>query len=162
MFEWLKNYLLLQEIKSSSKVPKQFMDWESVKSAVILVNSSQYGTVKDFAKQTGKHIDIIVIHPDKISDTKDCFLSFNKKDLNFFGLPNQEAVRKLKQKTFDVLINNDFNNSGFMKALTGLTPAKFKLGPESSAYNDFFDISIQSGQGDFLQQSLKYLMMIRS
>lgn len=162
MFEWLKNYLLIQEIKNSSKIQKQFMEWESVKSAVILVGSAQYGTVKDFAKQTGKNVDIIVIHPDKVSETKDCFLSFNKKDLNFFGLPNQQAIQKLKQKTFDVLINNDFNNSGFLRALTGLTPAKCKLGPESAVYNEFFDISIQSEQNDFLKQALKYLMMIKS
>jgi hypothetical protein len=162
MFEWLKNYLLLQEIKSGSKIQKQFMEWETVQSAVILVGSGQYGTAKDFVKQTGKNIDIIVIHPDKISETKDCFLSLNKKDLNFFGLPNQEAIQKLKQKTFDVLINIDFNNSAFLRALTGLTPAKCKLGPESAVYNDFFDISIQSTRDEFLKQALKYLMMIKS
>ena len=138
------------------------MDWEKVQSAVIIVGSGQYATVKDFVKQVGKNIDIIVIHPDKISETKDCFLSFNKKDLNFFGLPKQEAIQKLKQKTFDVLINADYNNSGFLRALTGLTPAKCKLGPESASYNSFFDISIQSNQSDFLKQAHKYLMMIRS
>lgn len=162
MFEWLKNYLLQQEIKSSSGIQKQFVKWEEVQSAVILVGSGQYITAKDFVKQTGKNIDIIVIHPDKISETKDCFLSFNKKDLNFFGLPNQQAIGKLKQKTFDVLINIDFNNSGFLRALTGLTMAKCKLGPESAVYNDFFDISIQSNQQDFLKHALKYLMMIKS
>lgn len=162
MFEWLKNYLLEQEIKSGSKIQKQFMGWEKIQSAVILVGSGQYGIVKEFASQSGKNIDIIVIHPDKVSETKDCFLSFNKKDLNFFGLPNQEAIRKLKQKTFDILINIDFNNSTFLRALTGLTPAKCKLGPESAVYNDYFDISIQSNHDEFLKQALKYLTMIKS
>lgn len=162
MFEWLKNYLLQQEIRSNFKIQKQFVEWGKVQSAVILVGSGQYGTAKDFVKQTGKNIDIIVFHSDKISETKDCFLSFNKKDFNIFGLPKQEAINKLRQKTFDVLINLDFDNSGILRALTGLTPAKCKLGPESVNYNDFFDISIQSSQNDFLKQSLKYLMMIKS
>lgn len=162
MFEWLKNYLLQQEIKSISKIQKQFVEWEKVRSAVILVGSGQYAAVKDFAKQTGKNIDIIVIHSDKTSETKDCFLSLNKKDFNFFGLLKPEGIQKLKSKDFDVLIDTDFNNSALMKTLTGLTPAKCKLGPESANYNEFFDISIQSNQQDFLKQALKYLMMIKS
>lgn len=162
MFEWLKNYLLQQEIGSVSKIQKQFVDWEKVQSAVILVGSQQYSIIKDFVKQTGKNIDIVVAHYDKTSETKDCFLSVNKKDFNFFGLPKPEVIQKLNSKTYDVLINTDFNNSGFLKSLTGLTPAKCKLGPESAVYNGFFDISIQSNQQDFLKQALKYLMMIKS
>jgi len=162
MFEWLKNYLLQQEIKSISKIQKQFVEWEKVQSAVILVSSGQYSMVKDFAKQTGKNIDVVVVHSDKTSETKDCHLSFNKKDFNFFGLLKPEAIQKLKSKSFDVLIDTDFNNSALMKTLTGLTPAKCKVGPESANYNEFFDISIQSGQQDFLKQALKYLMMIKS
>jgi hypothetical protein len=162
MFEWLKNYLLQQEIKNGPKIHKQFMAWDKVQSAVILVGSEQYQAIKDFAKQTGKNIEIIVIHSDKVSATKDCFLSLNKKDLNFFGLPNQQAIEKIKARTFDVLVNFDFNNSGFLRALTGLIPAKCKLGPESVIYNDLFDIRIQSERNDFLKQALKYLMMIKS
>lgn len=149
-------------MKGSTSLQKQFMDWEKVKSAAILVSSSHYSAVKDFAKQTDKSIDVIVVHPDKLSVTKDCFLSLNKKDFNFFGLPNQAAVKKIGQKSFDVLIDYDFENSGFLKALTGLTPAKCKLGPENASYSDLFDISIQSMQPDFLKQALKYLMMIKS
>ena len=162
MFEWLKNYLLQQEIKSISKTQKQFIEWEKVQSAVVLVGSTQYSLVKEFAKQAGKNVDIIVIHSDKTSASKDCLFSFNKKDFNLFGLPKTEAIQKLKGKSFDVLINTDFNNSSLMKALTGLTPAKCKLGPDSANYNEFFDISIQSSQQDFLKQALKYLMMIKS
>lgn len=162
MFEWLKNYLLLQEIKSSSKIQKQFVEWEKVQTIVVLTGSSQFGTIKEFANQTGKLVDIIVVHADKTSETKDCFLSFNKKDFNFFGLPKPETILKLKSKTYDVLINTDFGNSGFLKSLTGLAAAKCKLGAESAAYREFFDISIQSNQQDFLKQALKYLMMIKS
>ncbi|MBK7668073.1 MAG: hypothetical protein IPJ32_12505 [Sphingobacteriaceae bacterium] len=162
MFEWFKNYLLQQEIGSGSKIQKQFVEWEKVQSVVILVGSTQFSVVKEFAKQTGKNIDIIVTHSDKTSETKDCFLSLNKKDFNFFGLPKPEIIQKLKTTTYDVLINTDFNNSGFLKSITGLTSAKCKLGPESAVYNEFFDISIQSNQQDFLKQALKYLMMIKS
>lgn len=162
MFEWFKNYLLQREIKSISKIQQQFVAWEKVQSVVILVSGERYSIAKEFAKQPGKNIEIIVIYSDKISENKDCFLSFNKKDFNFFGLPKPEVIQKLKTKTFDVLINADYSNSSFLKVLTGLTPAKCKLGPESANYNEFFDIRIQSDQQDFLKQALKYLMMIKS
>ncbi len=162
MFEWIKNYLLQQEIKSSSKIQKQFVEWEKVQSSVILVGINQFNQIKEFVKQTGKNADIIVFHSDKTSETKDCFLSLNKKDLNFFGLPKPEVIQKIKGKGYDVLINTDFNNSSFIKAITGLTAAKCKLGPQSAIYNEFFDISIQSSQSEFLKEALKYLMMIKS
>lgn len=162
MFEWLKNYLLLQEMKSGSKTERQLMSWDKVKSVVVVVDSLNYELIKDFVKQIEKSVDVIVIHSDKVSQSKDSFLSFNKRDLNFFGLPNQEAIRRVRQKSYDVLINYDFNNSGFLKALTGLTLAKCKVGQEDAFYNAFFDISIKSERGDFLKQALKYLMMIKS
>ncbi len=162
MFEWLKNYLLQQEIKEISNIGKQFVEWEKMKSAVILVGSGQYNLVKAFAHQSGKNFDIIIFHNDKVTVSNDCFLSLNKKDFNFFGLPKPEAIAKLKGKNYDILINADYNNSWFMKALTGLTASKCKLGPQSAVYNEFFDISIQSNQQDFLKQAHKYLMMIKS
>lgn len=162
MFEWLKNYLLQQEIKGGPAIQKQFMSWENIKSIVILVDVARLGNVRDFVKQTGKNVDVIVVHPDKVSEAKDCFLSFNKKNFNFLGLPNQEAVKRLRQKSFDVLIIFDFNNSRYLKVLTGLASAKCKLGPEGTTYKEFFDISIQSESSDFLKQALKYLMMIKS
>ena len=162
MFEWLKNYLLLQEIKEISIIKKQFVEWEGVQKAVVIVSSGQYNMVKEFVKQSGKNFDTIVFYNDKTSVSNDCYLSLNKKDFNFFGLPKPEAIAKLKGKNYDVLINVDYNNSWFMKVLTGLTSSKCKLGPQSAVYNDFFDISIQSNQQDFLKEAHKYLMMIKS
>jgi len=86
----------------------------------------------------------------------------NRKDFNFFGLPKNEGIQRIKSKTYDVLINMDFNNNGFAKAITGLTIAKCKIGPESVLYNGFFDISIQCDQQNFLKEAHKYLMMIKS
>lgn len=162
MFVWLKNYLLQQEIKEISNVKRQFVEWEKIQSAVILVSSMQLNNVRDFVGKSGKNFDIVVFHNDKVSVSNECYLSLNKKDFNFFGMPKPEALAKLKGKSYDVLINADYNNSWFIKALTGLTPSKCKLGPESAVYNEFFDISIQSSQQDFLKQAHKYLMMIKS
>jgi hypothetical protein len=162
MLNAIKNYLLRQEIKNSNKVQKQFVEWERVQLAVVLVGSGQYQAVKEFVKQSGKNFDVIVFHSDKISRTEDCFLSLNKKDFNFFSLPKPEISKKIKEKTYDILISADFNDLAEIRTLTGLISAKCKLGHQSPVNSEFFDISIQSNQKDFLKQAHKYLMMIKS
>ena len=162
MIKRIKNYLLRREIKNSAKVKKQFIGWEKVQSAAVIVESEHYAGVKNFIEQSGKNIDVIIFHNDKTSSTPDCFLSVNKKDLNLFDLPKPEVVQKMKRKTYDVLINTDFSNMAKMRSLTGIMPARCKLGPQNSSYSDFFDISIKSSEEEFLKQALKYLMMIKS
>lgn len=162
MLSTIKNYLLKQEIKSAPKIQKQFVEWDRIQSAAILVGSWQYTIVKDFIKQSGKNFDVIVFNNDKTSENKDCFLSLNKKNFNFFGLPKPEIAQKIKSKTYDVLIASDFQNTSTIKTLTGLVQAKCKLGPESASYMGLFDISIRSNESEFLKQAHKYLMMIKS
>lgn len=162
MLAWIKNYLLGQEIKKSPKTTRQFTEWGKVQSVIIITDNSRYEAVKEFVKQSGKNIDIIVYCNDKISKVKDSFLSVNKKDFTLSGLPKPEILKKLKGKTYDVLIAFDFNNRDQMKALCGLIPAKCKVGPDAADYRTYFDISIQSNEAGFLEQALKYLMMIKS
>src|SRR5438105_2930102 len=111
MLSTIKNYLLKKEIKSSSKIKKQFVEWDGIQSAAILTGSGKFSIVKDFIKQSGKNMDIIVFNDDKISKNNDCYLSLNKKDFNFFDLPKAEVVQKIKNRTYDVLISADFNNT---------------------------------------------------
>ncbi len=162
MLSTIKKYLLKKEIKGTSKIQKQFMEWDRIQSAVILVGSGQYSIVRDFIKKSGKNIDIIVFNDDKTSKNNDCYLSLNKKDFNFFDLPKPEISQKIKNRTYDLLISTDFQNKAAIRTLTGLFPAKCKLGPENAAYKDFFDINIQSNESEFLKQAHKYLMMIKS
>ena len=162
MLNTIKRYLLKQEINSISKIQKQFVEWDRIQSAAVLVGSSKYSMVKDFVRQSNKNFDVIVYHDDKIAVNKDCFLSVNKKDFNFFDLPRPDAAKRIKNKTYDVLISTDFNNTAAIKTLTGLFPAKCKLGPESAYYSEFFDIRIESSESEFLKQAQKYLMMIKS
>ncbi len=162
MINAIKNYLLRKEIKNSSKIKKQFVEWERIQSAAILVGSEKYSIVKEFVKQSGKNFDLIVFNDDKTSKNNDCYLSLNKKDFNFFDLPKPEVAQKIKSKTYDILINADFKNDSVLGSITGLIPAKCKLGPETIKYSDFLDIRIQSQEPEFLKQAHKYLMMIKS
>lgn len=162
MLAWIKNYLLEQEIKRNPKVTRQFTEWEKVRSAIILTDSSRYDVVKGFVRQSGKNFDIVVFYNDKTSQGKDGFLSVNKKDFAISGIPKPEVIQKIKAKPYDVLIAFDYDNREQMKALCALIQAKCKVGPEAADYKKYFDISIQSNEAEFLKQALKYLMMIKS
>src|SRR5688572_8564698 len=143
MFDGLRNYLLRKEIRKNT-VKKQFVPWDKIQSAVILVSAEQLtAELNSFIKDSGKDVYIVVFHNDLTSKTNGCFLSVNEKDFNFFDLPRPEVAEKIKSKAFDVLINTDFKNTGPMKVVSGLIPAKFKIGPQG-AYDTFFDISIKS------------------
>ena len=109
---------------------------------------------------------MIVFNNDKITQNADCFLSVNKKDLNFFGLPNSETIEKIKKTECDVLINCDLSDELIMKTLTGLINAKCKVGRENLSYNKLFDISIAPSGNDslenYLKEAVNYLKMIKT
>jgi hypothetical protein len=162
MFTWLKNVLLNSEVKKSNTVRKQFMQWDKVQSAVILVNSTISSELADFIREWGKDVYIIVFHNDPTSKSTGCYLSLNKKDFNILGLPKKQTKDKIKSRSYDVLISTDFKNYPEIESLSGIISAKCKLGPESSSYKEFFDISINSGEISFLKDVRQYLAMIKN
>ena len=90
MLYTIKRYLLKQEIKSASKIQREFVEWDRVQSVAVLVGSSKYSIVKEFVKQSNKNFDVIVFHDDKVAVNKDCFISVNKKDFNFLTCLNRK------------------------------------------------------------------------
>jgi hypothetical protein len=164
MFSWLKDQILEREIRKSQPVKKQFIAWQQIQNAVILLEAGRQSRndFKTFVKDLGKDVYIIAFHKDKISKSSDCYMSVNKKDLNILGLPKRKLREKLRVKSFDLMINMDFTDDNGMMCYSGIIPAKFKVGPEAVSYNRLFDISIKSGKEDFIEQADKYLKMIKS
>jgi hypothetical protein len=162
MFNLLKNLLLNSEVKKSNTVKKQFMEWDKAQSAVILVNNSISPELSAFIREWGKDVYIIVFHNDSTSKSTGCYLSLNKKDFNFLGLPKSQTKEKIRSRSYDILISTDFENYGPMEALSGMISAKCKLGPEKADYNRFFDICINGKREEFLRETQKYLKMIRT
>lgn len=162
MFAWLKNILLSSELKKSDTVKKQFIEWDKVQSAVILVNNAISPELAAFIREWKKDVYIIVYHNDTTSKSTGCYLSLNKKDFNFLGLPKSQTSGKIRSRAYDILISTDFDDYAPMEALSGIISAKCKLGPESAAYKRFFDISINSPQSSFLKDVRQYLSMIRN
>lgn len=166
MLNFLKNVLLNQELKSTNS-KRQFVEWAAVKNiCVVIPNETVFlNAVKIFAAESKKEVDVVVLHADKLSVNKDVYLSLNKKDLTWLGLPNAEAIKRLRAKNHDIVICGDLSDHFSLKALTLLIPTKCRLGSAELAYADAFEISIAGETkdfGNFLKQGLKYLMMIKA
>lgn len=166
MFNFLKNVLLNQELKQTNS-KRQFVEWATVKNiCVVIPNETSFlNAVKTLATESKKEVDAVVLHADKLSVNKEVYLSFNKKDLTWLGLPNAEAIKRLRAKNYDIVICGDISGNFSLKALTLLIPAKCRLGSAELAYADAFEIAIAGETkdfGNFLKQALKYLMMIKA
>ena len=166
MFDLLKNQILKQRFPAGSS--RGFTSWDSVRTICLagtIDSDFNRKALDNFRKQSGKEVDFVLFHNDKLSKS-DCFLSLNKKDFNLLGLPNEEAGKKLRSKEYDVLIDINQKNSSAGKALSLVLKAKCKVGHNSLAYANLFDISMDLKENtnleNYLKQVLNYLMMIRT
>ena len=168
MFKSIANYIINGKIREqSAKIKKNFVEWSGGSLRVVIIGRGQDSEkFRKFIKEHGKKTEIVVFNNDKITQNGDCFLSLNKKDLNFFGLPNAEAIEKIKKVECDLLINCDLIDELIMKALTGLINAKCKVGRENLSYNKLFDFSMVASGNDslegYLKEAVNYLKMIRT
>jgi hypothetical protein len=166
MFDLFREQILKQ--KYPKNLNRQFTSWDSVKSICLLLTKDDYfneKTVSGFTKQSGKTVDVVLFHEDKFSQS-DCFVSVNKKDLNFLKFPKEEISKKLKTKEFDILIDGNKKGSFATHALVQVVKAKCKVGHNGISYAESFDICMdlkaETGLESYLKQVLNYLMMIRT
>jgi hypothetical protein len=163
----IANYLLSS--KESAKCNKQFLSWNQLSNVLIIAYDHQLSNVVDFINVCKK--DNINVYVGFIFDGKPEqspkpnfeYVILDKKQFNFFGLPNKQAIQTLSLKPIDALIN--LGNAEQIKtlALSKLLPAKCKI---SHFQNSIFDISIDGDQTNnpskFLEQVIVYLHMIKT
>jgi hypothetical protein len=169
MLKAIANYIVSQKIKAaSSKIKKAFVQFENIQSVMILANASEYNSVplKKFIYEIDKKADVVLLHNDKTSKTNDVFLSLNKKDLNFWGIPKPEAATRILSKPFDVLIDCNLKDNLSFKCISGIANAKCKVGAGALSYSDIYDLKIELSNNlsleSYFNQVLNYLRMIKT
>lgn len=169
MFGAIANYIVNQKIRTaSSKIKKAFVQLDQIQSIVILAGKADLNSVhlKKFIYEIDKKADIIVLFGDKVSEDKNAFLSINKKDLNFWGIPKQEVCNKLLSKPFDVLVDCNLYDNITYKCISGITLAKCKVGSGTLSYSDIYDLKMELNNNlsleNYLNQVLNYLRMIKT
>lgn len=157
-----------QRIKKSGAVKKEFMDWNEVKTICILAtkdNCYNEAAINAFAAASQKACETILFMPSE-TKTKGSSNKLTKKDLNILGLPKAEALPQLTSRSFDVLIDCNFNPYPSAKWMAGVIRAKFKVGAAGSFYDNYFDICIDLNnsrdQKAYLEHVAGYLKMIRT
>lgn len=166
MLQFLKDFLLEQELKKTNS-GRQFVDWHNVNRICLIVPNefAVISNVTNFISESEKETDVVLFSNDKLTVKNDVYLSLNKRDFNFLGLPKSEIIQKLKNKNYDIVICGDMKGSFSLKAITLLVNSKCKVGRGELGYSKLFDISISEENGDFgnfLKQALKYLSMIKA
>lgn len=88
---------------------------------------------------------------------------FNRKDLNWFGIPKHPQVIEFMHKNLDVLVDLNFEYSFPLSWIVKLSKAKLKVG-KKSVNEDMYDFMIDTDKNDvdyFTQQLMFYLEQIK-
>lgn len=163
----IANYLLSS--KECAKSNKQFISWSQLSNVLIIAYDNQLSNVVDFinaSKKDNVNVHVAVIFDGKPEHTPSPNFEhtiLDKKQFNFFGLPNEKAIQTLSLKPIDALINLGDAEQIKTLALSKLVSAKCKI---SHFQNPIFDISIAGDKtnntSQFLEQVIVYLHMIKT
>lgn len=163
----IANYLLSS--KESPKCTKQFVPWSQLTKVLILAYDNQLSNVVDFINTCQKEnikVHVAVIYDGKLEQTPKPNFDhhiLDKKQFNFFGIPNEGAIETINSKHFDTLINLGDAEQIKSLAISKLISAKCKI---SHFQNPIFDISIDgdktTNSSKFLEQVIVYLHMIKT
>ncbi len=148
---------------------KQFLNWSQLSNVLIIARDNQLSNVVDFINACKKDhifVHVAVIYDGKPEQTpKPNFdhTILNKKQFNFFGLPNEQAIRSLSSKPIDALINLGSSEQIKTFALSKLLSAKCKIGSfQNSVYDISIDMDASQNVSKFLEQVIVYLHMIKT
>ena len=155
--------------KESPKSDKQFLNWNQLSNVLLIIHENQIADCTEFitaCKKDNITITVAILYDGKAEQApKPNFehMLLDKKQFNFFGLPNDAIVSQLNSKVFDALIT--LGNAEQIKALalSKLIAAKCKI---ANFQNPIFEITISDDKlmksSDYLKQVIVYLNMIKT
>ena len=163
----ISNFLLSK--KESPKSAKHFVPWNKLSNVLIIAFDNQLSNVVNFINACQKEnikVHVAVIYDGKPEQTPKPNFDhsiLDKKQFNFFELPNEGIIKMLNSKQFDTLINLGSDEQIKTLALSKLVSAKCKI---SHFRNPIFDISIDGDKTNnttlFLEQVIVYLNLIKT
>jgi hypothetical protein len=170
MLRWITDQVIKSKVRAATAgMAKAFVEWNDIKSLCILISDNRHfneKALRSFIRDSGKNIETIVFIPEPKAPAPAGFTGFTKKELNFLSLPKSEFTGPLSSKTYDLLIDCNFQDYPSMKLLSGGIKAKFKVGLNGLSYHNYFDICIDLKNDlnldNYLLQVMNYLKMIKT
>lgn len=153
--------------KQEPEATKQFFEWNSIKSCVIIANDNELSEISDFlqaCQQQQINTEVIIIYngkPEMAPNPSYKHLLLNNKQFNFFGIPKTESLHPISNITYDVLINLGTPENTQAFALSKLINAKCKIATYTHKQFDL-TINVSNNIKTFLAQTIVYLQMIKT
>jgi len=85
---------------------------------------------------------------------------FNKKFLNWAGLPTHHNVANFIRQDFDFLISLDANQPLHFLSLLAQSKAGCRVGPYSKPHAHYYDLMIDPKGADFAEETIRYLQKL--
>lgn len=157
---------------------KQDFSLDSVRKVGILWDASFENEFQHLAAlnrqlaEAGKSVEVLAWIPGKSVPDRLTGLTYmkflRKSDLNWAYFPVSEDARKFSESKFDLLIDINPSSLFQLTAITAISPASMKVGPDMNGEpeNSPYDLMIKGARpfnvGFFLEQVMYYLSLIGS
>ncbi len=152
----------------------QFRNFETSKKIGLIFNATEqstYDKARKFIKLLKqKNLQVNALGFVDSKEVLDFFKSesdlnfFSRKNLNWFGKPNNPNTQEFIENQFDILIDLSLVEDFPILYIVGLSKADFKVGcvKETANYYDFMiDLGEQKDLDVFIKQINNYLQMIQ-
>lgn len=172
---FIRSIILEKKAKKLQRTVR-VLNLKEIKTALIIYNATNKLTEEDvrnfarFLKEDGIKVDTIGYF--KRKNQKEAlpvnelgYHYFDKKICNFLGIPVNQELNKLIEKTHDLLIDLNFESNFALRYYSTLSNSGFKIGKTGNYIDTVGDLTISTDNhllGYFIEQLKVYLKMINS
>ncbi len=170
----LKNYFYrrtLDERVKNLNVKHNIINWNDAKSIGIVYDSTNADNdtvIAGFAqrlREQNKVVEILGFVNDKKIDTKDGVTVFNKKNLTWTEVPDDERVEKFVAQKFDLLLGCFIGENLPLEFVTRISNARWRVGAYVENKTDCYDMMVNvSGKTELpylIEQTTYFLNQIK-
>jgi hypothetical protein len=164
---FIKDLIIRSKLSSNASGKKNFVSWDKIKTIALIVDhksASNKSQLDKFIYETDKVVDVYFIDGHVKESAIKNFTTFIKADRSLFGLPNSKAIAKLKQQSYDLVINAAFNESDFSSIIANTLKTGCRSGFKSRLNELDLIIERKPNQEliSYLGDVVTYVKMIRN
>lgn len=172
IIDWIRNYFYESVLRQrGTGTPRRITNLADAHAVGIIYDSSMPGydtIISQYAESLrvkGKTVDVLAYLDDKKIDSKPGVNIFNKKAVNWYGIPTDDRVAAFCNKNFDLLICAITDENRPLEYMAYMSKAKYRVGPFAEEKTRLFDLMIQLDSrrdlGYLLQQATHFLDNIK-
>ncbi|MBS1686837.1 MAG: hypothetical protein JSS76_19015 [Bacteroidetes bacterium] len=172
IIDQIRNYFYESVLRQRGPgAPRRITNMADAKTVGIIYDSTMpgYDTIiakyADSLRAKGKTVEVLAYLDDKKIESKPGINIFNKKAVNWYGIPIDDRVAAFCNKNFDLLLCAITDESKPLEYMAYISKAKYRVGPFAESKTRLFDFMVQlDGRRDLgylLQQATYFLDNIK-